>query len=195
MDNTSDQTPRYDLGLVYSSSRLWRTMIGIALLYAGLEFIGSTLVPPVYSVSTEEVLPANLEESWEALTDFSNYPEWNPYLPMISGDFVVGSQIKLTLVTESSNGPQQSHAQIAEITPFKQFAWQGGFPIPGIANTLHVFSLEKIDEKNTRLVHYEEFRGLAVALDSSGRADEIQNNQRAFKSMNKALRLQIENNR
>jgi hypothetical protein len=166
--------------------------VALAILYASLKFIGSTLVPPVYTVSTEKMLPAGLEDSWQALTDFAAYPQWNPYLTKIVGKFEVGETITLTLVTSGSPEPRQSRPQLAEIEPLKEFSWQGRFPVPGISHTRHVFALGKVDENRTRLQHYEEFRGLAVALMTSGREAESQSNARAFTDMNNALVLRLE---
>lgn len=203
-DNSLDQTPdtirynapgtapQYDTRLAYTSSLSLRIVIAVTLLYAFLRFIGSPLVPPVYTVSTEQILPANLTDSWRVLTDFAAYPEWNPYLTAITGEFQVGEKVALTLLTERSPQPRRSHATLAKIEPQTAFAWRGQqFPIPGFSHTRHVFALERIDDTHTRLRHYEEFRGLGVALDSSGRKADIQNNERAFAQMNKALAARL----
>jgi hypothetical protein len=192
LDNSTAFSTQYNVKLAYKSNRILRALVALALLYAGLQFIGSTLVPPVYAVSTDRELPANLEDSWEVLTDFSAYPQWNPYLTTIEGEFEVGEVITLTLVTPNSPESRQSRPQLAEIEPLKQFSWEGRFPVPGIAHTRHVFALEKIDGKRTRLLHYEEFRGLAVALMQSGREAESQSNTQAFTDMNNALSLRLE---
>ena len=35
--------------------------------------------------------PANVV--WDIITDFDNYPEWNPFIMEISGNQIVGKQI------------------------------------------------------------------------------------------------------
>ncbi len=182
-----DNEPQYNAAQAYTGNPALRIIVAVVFLCGGLAFIGSSLVPPVYSVATEEILPANVEASWAALTDFAAYPQWNSYAPRIVGDFSVGEEITLTLVTGNPPAPRESHAVLTDITPLEQFAWEGGFPIPGIAHTRHVFALERVDDNHTRLRHFEEFRGLAVALDSSGRAQETHSNTQAFSRMNKAL--------
>ena len=64
--------------------------IAIAVVFAGLYFFGSTRVPPLYTIKTQIVLPASPEKSWDVLTDFARYPDWNPYLPRVEAKFVSG---------------------------------------------------------------------------------------------------------
>ncbi len=184
--STTDSTA-FDARLTFHSSRLLRLAIGLALVYALLVFIGSTNVPPVAVVTTTATLPAGIAESWAVLTDFQDYPEWNPYLPDIDGEFAVGETITLTLVADKDATPIRPRARIEAISPQREFSWQGLLPVPGLFATRHVFALEPIDEGQTRLHHYEEFRGLAVALLPYDREFQTLRIARSFERMNDAL--------
>ncbi|GAB5453524.1 MAG: hypothetical protein Hals2KO_38520 [Halioglobus sp.] len=184
--STADRT-RFDSRLAFHSSRLLRLAVGLALVYALLVFIGSTKVPPVAVVTTTATLPGSIAESWAVLTDFPAYAEWNPYLPEIDGEFAVGETITLTLVADEGATPIRPRARIEAISPQREFSWQGVLPIPGLFATRHVFALEPIDDSHTRLHHYEEFRGLAVALLPFDRAVQSQRIARSFERMNNAL--------
>ncbi|MEH6570390.1 MAG: SRPBCC family protein, partial [Halioglobus sp.] len=91
---------------------------GIGLLsYGVLAFVGSTLVRPVYTVSSEITLPASPELSWEILTDFKNYPEWNPYLPRVDGKLAPGETVSFTLIDGNFPEPMELSARVAVVQP------------------------------------------------------------------------------
>lgn len=140
-------------------------------------------------------MPASVEQSWSVLTDFSRYPDWNPYLPRVEGKLAVGEVVSFTLVDENFPGPFDLTARLGEVSENRRFYWTGRLGIQGLFDTRHVFELSTREDGNTDLHHYEEFRGLIPAL-LPRREERAGYTRRAFESMNNALqqRLRESNN-
>lgn len=171
-----------------------KTLIKIAvacvLVYAGLSFYGSRSVPPIFTVSSSIVLPASAEKSWEVLTDFAKYPQWNPYLPRVEGALKPGERISFTLVAETFEKPLDLTARLIEVRAPEEIYWEGTLGIRGLHDTRHVFRLEPMVTGSTRLVHFEEFRGV-LALLLPERERRMAQTKRAFESMNNALQKRL----
>ena len=160
--------------------------IVIAVLFGGLYLIGSTRVPPLYTIRTEIMLPASPEQSWKILTDFARYPDWNPYLPRVEGKLAVGELVSFTLVDENFPEPFDLTARLGEVSANRRFYWTGRLGVQGLFDTRHVFELSPRNDGNTDLHHYEEFRGLIPALLPQ-REKRSGYTRAAFESMNMAL--------
>ena len=161
-------------------------VIVITVVFAGLYFFGSTRVSPLYTVRTEIMLPASPEKSWNVLTDFARYPEWNPYLHTVEGRFSTGESLSFTLVDENFPEPLELTAQLGPVLVNRRFYWTGHVGVQGLFDTRHVFELHPRDDGNTDLYHYEEFRGLIPALLPQ-RDKRTAYTRAAFERMNMAL--------
>ena len=176
-----------------------KTLLKIAaacvLIVGALALFGSTLVPPVYTIRSEIILPTDIDKSWEVLTDFSSYPEWNPYLLKVNGTLAPGETVTFTLVDGNFSAPMDLTARVAHVQPNEQFYWVGTLGLQGLHDTRHVFELQALPDGITQLLHFEEFRGLLPWLLPK-REERIALTRKAFESMNKALqeRLGQQNN-
>ncbi len=153
----------------------------------GVAQFGSADAPPLYTIEAEMVLPAGIDRSWQVLTDFKAYPEWNPYVPRAEGEFTKGGQLSFTIIDGNFAEPLDLTATFETIDPPDGFNWVGTLGMRGLHDTRHGFSLAAIDPNNTRLRHYEEFRGLLAWL-MPGREERVRKTKAAFESMNAALR-------
>lgn len=169
---------------------LLKTAVACLLVYGGLTLIGSTLVPPVYTVRSEISLAASPEHSWQVLSDFSSYPQWNPYLTRVEGELVPGARVSFTLIDGNFSAPFDGAARMARVAANEQFYWVGKAGIQGIFDTRHVFILQPRENGNTVLLHFEEFRGLLAAL-LPGREQRMAHTRRAFEAMNRALQQRL----
>jgi hypothetical protein len=173
-----------------------RTVLAIGatviLTYGLLYLIGSTWVPPVYTVQSEITLPASARRSWEVLTDFAQYPQWNPYLPRVEGALEPGQAISFTLVDGNFSEPMELGAQIGGVNPPEELYWEGTLGIQGLHDTRHVFRLIALDNGDTQLKHFEEFRGL-LPMVLPDREQRTTHTRRAFEGMNRALQQRLAN--
>jgi hypothetical protein len=162
----------------------------LVLAFAALNFGGSTLVAPIYTIRSEIILPASPEQSWQVLTDFSKYPQWNPYLTKVEGILEPGEKISFTLVDANFAKPMDLSARVAGVTPNAELYWIGTAIIRGVYDTRHVFQLEGQADGTTLLRHFEEFRGLLPALLPE-RELRTAHTLEAFTIMNNALQQRL----
>ena len=45
-------------------------------------------------ILTEIDISASASKTWEILTDFKNFPQWNPFIRQIEGTPIVGAKLK-----------------------------------------------------------------------------------------------------
>ena len=167
-----------------------RTTATLAVVYLFLLLLGSDLVPPVYTASSEIVLESSIDDSWNALTKFEDYGSWNPYLIEITGSLRVGEPVTITLVNDNFKEPFTTTPTLESVLPPTQFHWENGFLVAGIYDTSHYFVLEVISDTETRLLQYEEFRGALVWL-LPGKEGRKAAAEKAFNRMNTALKNRL----
>ena len=162
-----------------AAGRLW---LGLTSLLTSLLTAGCASLPSQH-VYTEIEIEAPVQRVWRILADNESYPEWNPYHVSVRGELVVGRKIEVLL--HKPNGEQvEIEPRVMRVTPMRELTWGGG--VRGIFHGEHVFMLEEIDAEITRLVHKEDFVGIAVPFAS---LDAIED---GYRQMNQALKIRAE---
>jgi hypothetical protein len=139
-------------------------------------------------LKTEIEINGSTEKVWEVLTDFSSFPEWNPFIKRIEGELKIGAQLKVLI--EPPGGKAMTFKPIVKILkPKSEFWWLGSLLMPGIFDGEHIFQLEQINDNKIKFIHRENFSGLLVPLfwKSLNR-----NTRQGFEEMNKALKEKVE---
>ena len=115
------------------------------------------------SIHTEIEINAPAEKVWSVLTDFSKYPDWNPFVKSVEGKVAVGTAFKVKL--------QQPEGKIMTFKPKclafeenREFRWIGHLFIKGLFDGEHVFKLKPIEGNKTKFVQCENFKGILVSL-------------------------------
>jgi len=137
---------------------------------------------------TEVEINASVEGIWGILTDFKNYPDWNPFVLSVSGELEIGAKLTVRLHQPDSK-PMTIQPSIIRLKKNVEWAWQGHLIFPGIFDGEHCFELEVLDNGKTRFAQKENFKGILVALlwkmlDTKTR--------KGFESMNRALKKRAE---
>lgn len=125
---------------------------------------------------------------WQVLTDFSRFPQWNPFIRSISGEVTQGAQLHVQVQPPDGDG-MTFHPKVLVAEPGHELRWLGRFLLPGIFDGEHCFQIEPLSEHRVRFVHSEVFSGLLVPLLWSSL--DIKTRQ-GFEEMNQALKLQAE---
>lgn len=126
---------------------------------------------------------------WRVLTDFENYPRWNPFIHQIEGDLREGARLTVHL-TPPGGTPRTFHPTVVSVRSGEHFAWRGKILFNGLFDGLHEFLLEPRAQSETRLHHMETFSGLLVPLFWK---KVISGQTRAgFKAMNGMLKKMLE---
>lgn len=125
------------------------------------------------------------KEVWAKLTDFEDYPNWNPLVGKLSGDIRENGQIQMHIVPLNQN----FSANLIAFKPEEEMTWLGKqFSTAVIAGT-HYYRLKAIDANTTLLEHGETFTGfLSYFIPKS----LLQKMERSFIKHNEQLKTQIE---
>lgn len=88
----------------------------------------------VESVTVEIDAPA--EFVWAVLTDYANYPEWNPYTLKVDTTLAIDSPIDLTLPNPDGSGRTfVSREYIRVVDPPRLLRYDTGDTFPGLTGT------------------------------------------------------------
>ena len=137
---------------------------------------------------SETAIQASPERVWDVLTDFAAYPEWNPFIPRITGSLETGSRLDVQLQPPGSRGVRmRPTVQAAE--PPRELRWLGHLGIPGLFDGEHRFRIEAVGTDWVRFVQEERFTGLLAPLVL--RFVE-RGTRQGFEAMNQALKARAE---
>ncbi|MEO0725784.1 MAG: SRPBCC domain-containing protein [Bacteroidota bacterium] len=140
------------------------------------------------SISTEITINAPVEQVWAVLTNFSEYPQWNPFIQSISGEAKEGSQLEANIQPPGQSA-MTFRPTVLRAEENQEFRWLGKLLIKGIFDGEHYFLLTAIDERTTQFEHGEHFRGLLSSLILTQIAA---NTVAGFEAMNEALKTRAE---
>jgi len=128
-------------------------------------------------------IKASPERVWQVLTDFAEYPLWNPMIPSMKGEVKVGAKLKGTVGLGPAKLPFLP--TLLTVEPNVELRWKGGVPGAFVAD--HRFIIEQVDETTTLLRHHEQFTG---AFKPFGRFNAVPDKVHA--GFNSALKRRAE---
>jgi len=131
---------------------------------------------------------ARPDRVWQCLTDFTQYEEWNPYLPRVGGQLRVGEVLEVTV--QPGRGQARVFArEVVEILPGNSFSWRGTLLWSWVFEGRHSFRVISSGEGATRFENVESFSGVLAyfLLPLFGRSIRGR-----FEAMNQALRRTLE---
>jgi len=107
-------------------------------------------------------IDADPKTVWHVLTDFSAYPDWNPFIRSIEGEPTQGSRLSV-LIHPPGRKPMRFQPQVQAAENPARLSWIGSLLMRGLFDGHHEFELHAHGQ-GTRLVHRESFSGLLVPL-------------------------------
>ena len=141
---------------------------------------------PVYQTSFEVNASAN--RVWAVLKTLDRYSEWNPQIPLASGDLEEGSRVKLRL-TLPSRPTMDVSATIEEARPGSLLTWRGHVVAPWLFEGYRKFAIAPITEGRVCVTHVEDIHGLLAPLFSILMGTPL---QKSHAALNEALRARAE---
>lgn len=136
-----------------------------------------------HQISTSIIINANPSTIWNVFTDFSRYPEWNPFIKSIIGEIQVGKRFQANI------GNMTFKPRVIAYKNSEEFTWLGHFLFPGIFDGKHSFILKDNGDGTTTFIQKESFNGLLVGWMKKKLDTEIMD---GFNAMNQALKKEIE---
>lgn len=139
-------------------------------------------------INTAITINARPEKVWAILTDFENYPNWNPFIKDITGEPKVGSKITV-IITPPQGSTMTFKPTVLAFEQNKEFRWIGRLLFKGIFDGEHKFELTDNGNGTTTLNHSETFKGLLVGFFE--KQLEL-NTKKGFEMMNESLKKKAE---
>ncbi|MEU6844601.1 SRPBCC domain-containing protein [Streptomyces sp. NPDC046716] len=169
--------------------RLLTALSAVALLLAGYT-AWSTHHPIRLTASTE--IRSTPEQTWQVLTDFAAYGQWNPFMTSAQvtspgGRLTEGARLRVVMHDDS--GDSTFTPEVQKANPGKELRWLGKMGPGWIADGEHRFTIERIGPDRVRLTQSERFTGIAVPF-AQGKLTSDTLPQ--FRAMNSALAHRVE---
>ena len=114
-------------------------------------------------IKTEILIYASPEKIWSILTNFDNYPSWNPFIKSIKGEVKVGNKITARIEPPEASG-MTFKPQILTLETNKELSWLGHLLFAGLFDGEHKFELIDNGNETTTFKQSEKFNGLLVPL-------------------------------
>jgi hypothetical protein len=114
-------------------------------------------------IKTEILINATPEKIWSILTNFDNYPNWNPFIKSIKGEVKIGNKITARIEPPEAKA-MTFKPKILTFEVNKELKWLGHLFFAGLFDGEHKFEL--IDNRNgtTTFIQSEKFKGILVPL-------------------------------
>jgi hypothetical protein len=138
-------------------------------------------------IYTEIMINSSAKLVWDILTDFDNFPKWNPFMKQISGELREGSRIQVLIKPYNSRDITYKPT-ILDLKHEEKIKWLGNTWIPHLFDSEHSLILKKIDENRILFVQKEKFSGILVPI----LIGLLKNTEISFKMMNEALKKEAE---
>ncbi|MEW1693294.1 SRPBCC domain-containing protein [Streptomyces sp. NPDC091265] len=177
------------------SPRRWRRPRLLAALAALVLLLGGYTtwanVHPVRLTASIEI-EASPEEVWQVLTEFSAYPQWNPFMTSARVTSTGGrleQGARLRIVMHDTGGDTTFTPRVLTDDPGHELRWLGKMGPGWIADGEHRFTIRQLGPGRVRLTQAERFTGVAVPF--------VQGTLRSrtlpqFRAMNTALARRAE---
>jgi len=143
----------------------------------------------MHQIETEIDIAATAQRVWSILTDFTAYPQWNPFIRSIEGVVSKGERLKVSIQPEGARAMTFRPIVLAAAADH-EFRWLGRILLPGIFDGEHYFQLMPVTPGGVRFVQGEKFSGLLVGLARAGLDSKT---KAGFIAMNHAIKARAEN--
>ncbi len=139
-------------------------------------------------IAAETEIAAPATAVWDALTDLTKFPSWNPFIRNATGTTALGGDVHVR-VRPSFGVPLRFHAKVLYSEPDHALRWVGQVISPWLARGDHVFLIEPLPDGRVRFSQRETFSGLLPRLFGKRLANEA---RRGFDAMNAAIKARVE---
>lgn len=140
-------------------------------------------------IKTEIIIRAASEKIWAILTEFDEYPKWNPFIKTIKGDIGVGNKI-IVQIAQNEGKEMTFKPTILTLNKNIELSWLGVLLFPGIFDGHHKFELNDNNNGTITFTQSEVFKGILVPLFQK---QLKMNTKNGFIEMNKKLKELAEN--
>lgn len=135
-------------------------------------------------IKTEITINATPEKVWKILTNFDEYPNWNPFIKSIEGQVAIGEKITVRIEPPEAKG-MTFKPKILTFGENRELSWLGHLLFPGLFDGNHKFELIDNGNGTTTFIQSEKFKGVLVPFFKK----QLKNNTKnGFIEMNEKLK-------
>jgi hypothetical protein len=127
------------------------------------------------------------ERVWAVISDFTAYPEWNPFIRLIEGELREGARLEVRIAPPEARATTFKPT-VRYVEPNRELRWLGRLLVPGIFDGEHSLSIEPLEGGRSRFVQSERFSGILVGVVKG----TLQKTGTGFERMNAALKERVE---
>jgi len=131
---------------------------------------------------------ASAERVWQLLTDFAQFPQWNPFIQRVSGEPIAGSRLDVT-IQPSGTEATTIRPIVMKAEPNRELRWRGQWLTSGLLDDEHIFTIEPLETGRVRFTQREIFTGIFSSFAAHRRNTDT---RRGFREMGQALKLRAE---
>lgn len=158
---------------------------GVAVILVGV--IGVLLILREDSSARADIfIDRPAADVWEVISNSAAYPDWNPFITRVDGDFRAGETIRIVLGRGADS--MVFRPTVLIVRPEHDICWRGSVWIRGVFDGTHCIHLTAATG-GTHLEQTESFSGLLVGRLTKDVIDETQLN---FQAMNVAVKRRVE---
>ena len=137
-------------------------------------------------VRTQIDIDAPVDQVFDTLIDFKEYPHWNPYHVRVVGKPEIGEPLDVRVQRPDGKVVDVPAVHVLRLKENTELTWGGG--MKGIFYGEHIFKLKALSKTTTRLTHNEDFRGIFIGF--ADLPPEVLHE--GYRNMNLALKNHLE---
>jgi hypothetical protein len=138
-------------------------------------------------LSSEILIDSSSKRLWELITDFEDFPRWNPFIRRATGEIKTGARLEVFIQPFGTRG-MTFRPKVLKVDPNHELRWLGRLYLPWLFDGEHALIIEPSSEGSVKFIQREKFTGLLVPFTRS----LLRDTQRGFEEMNKVLKQQAE---
>jgi len=138
-------------------------------------------------LSNEIVINSSANRLWALITDFEDFPRWNPFIRRATGEIKTGATLEVFIQPSGTKG-MTFRPKVLKVDPNHELRWLGRLYLPWLFDGEHALIIEPSSENSVKFVQREKFTGLLVPFARS----LLRDTQRGFEEMNRALKQRAE---
>ena len=160
----------------------FNSLIVMAIIVGAVYLSGLTYK---HEIQTSITIISDKTTVWKHLTDFEQYPKWNPFIVSIEGTTVFGEKLRVMIHPPNSE-PMEFQPKWLVIEEEKELRWLGQVFVPGLFDGEHYFKIQPNEDESVEFIHGEIFSGILAWLMMSKIKDHT---RQGFLAMNEQLKL------
>jgi len=86
---------------------------------------------PVFSkqLSNEILINSSAKRLWEIITDFEDFPRWNPFIRRATGEIKTGARLEVFIQPSGTKG-MTFRPKVLKVDPNHELRWSGRLYLP-----------------------------------------------------------------